>query len=168
MLEAVIFYPTAVFLIILALCSVFSRKVIYSLLMAIGVFFLCGLVFYLLKAEYNGVIQLAIYGLAVPILLAFSLMFTNTRVEVNTLATSPRRYVIYFAVGLILLSLVYLLLISFNVFNAPLFPPAQVSVNSIRVFDAITTGFFKTYLIAFELLSLLIFAIVVGVSDSAK
>lgn len=168
MLESVVFYPTAVIIVLFALFAVFARKVIYSLLSAICVFFLVGLIFYLLKAEYNAVIQLAIYGLAVPILLAFALMVTNTRVEVSAVTANLRRYLSYCAIGLITLSLVYLILISFNVFGTDIFSLAQSSVNSIRVFDAITTGFLDSYVVAFELMSLLILAVVVGVVDNAK
>ena len=165
---ALIFYPAAISLIVLALMSIFSNKVVYSLVAAICVFFLSGLIFYLLGAEYVAVVQLAIYGLAVPIILAFALMFTNTRRENESVNLAPRRYVIYFAIGLLVLSLVYLVLISFNVFQTPVFAPMQESVNSIRVFDALSNGFLKSYIIAFELVSVLIFAVVVGVSDNAK
>lgn len=168
MQTALIFYPTALLLIVLASMTIFSKRIAYSLLMAICVFFLSGVVFYLLGAEYNSVIQLSVYGLAVPILLAFALMFTNTRKEGVEHVFSTKNYIIYFAIGLLILSLFYLVLISFNVFNAPVFAPQQVSINSIRVFDAITKGFLNTYIIAFELISVLIFAVVVGISDNAK
>ena len=168
MTEALIFYPSAVMLLTVALISVFAKKVIYSLLAAICVFFLSGLIFYLLSAEYNAVVQLALYGLAVPILLAFALMFTNTRAEKNTLTFAPRRYIMFFAIGLILLALFYLLLISFHIYPVALFAAKQVNINSIKVFDALTSGFLNNYLIAFELISVLLFAVVVGVSDNAK
>ena len=62
MLEAVVFYPTAFVLLILALVSVFTERIVNSLVAAIAVFFLVALVFYLLGAEYNAVMQLSIYG----------------------------------------------------------------------------------------------------------
>lgn len=165
---AILFYPTAFLLIVFALISVFANKVVNSLLAAICVFFITAVLFYMLSAEYNALIQLSIYGLAVPILLAIALMFTNIRKEKELSELTPRRYIIFFALGLIILSLIYLVLISLNVFHAPLFAPQQVSINCIRVFDAINKGFLNTYLVAFELVSVLIFAVVVGISDNAK
>ena len=165
---AILFYPSALLLIIFALISVFTNKVVNSLLAAVCVFFITAVIFYLLSAEYNALIQLSVYGLAVPILLAIALMFTNTRKEKESAELTPSRYIIFFALGLIFLSLIYLALISLNVFQAPLFAPQQVSINSIRVFDAINKGFLNTYVVAFELISILIFAVVVGISDNAK
>ena len=168
MLESLIFYPSAIAIIVFALCSIFSEKVVYSLLWAISVFFVTAVIFYLVGAEYNAVVQLAVYGLAVPIMLALALMFTSTRIEKNTIATTPRRYIIFFAIGLILLSVFYLVMISLNIFQVPIFASEQIDINSIRMFDAITNGFLKNYLVAFELVSALLFVVVVGVSDNAK
>ena len=168
MLTACIFYPTAIALIIFAFLSVFFDKIVHSLLASIVVFFLVGLVFYLLGAEYNAVIQLAIYGLAVPILLAISLMFTNTRVEKGSVTTGGRKYLIYFGVILLFLAVVYLVGISLNVTDSDLLINAVQNKNVTLMFDAITKGFLGTYIVAFELVSVLLFAIVVGVSDNAK
>ena len=67
MLESFIFYPASILLIIFAMMAVYTEKVVYSLLCAIVVFFITGIIFFIAGAEYNAVIQLAIYGLAVPI-----------------------------------------------------------------------------------------------------
>ena len=107
MLTACIFYPTAIALIVFAFLSVFLDKIVHSLLASMVVFFLVGLVFYLLGAEYNAVIQLAIYGLAVPILLAISLMFTNTRVEKISVTSGGRKYLIYFGAILLFLAVIF-------------------------------------------------------------
>ena len=168
MLEAVVFYPTAFVLLILALVSVFTERIVNSLVAAIAVFFLVALVFYLLGAEYKAVMQLSIYGLAVPILLAIALMFTNTRNEKGSSTLGIRRYLVYCAISLIVLGLVYLIAVSLNITQGETFALRLTEINSYRVFDAIVEGFFGPYLVAFELVSVLLFAVVVGVSDNAK
>ena len=71
----VIFYSAAFMIIAFALAALFSRNVIYSLLASVCVFFLGALFFYILGSEYNAIIQAAIYGLAVPVILGISIMF---------------------------------------------------------------------------------------------
>ena len=168
MLTACIFYPTTIALIVFAILSIFSNKLVHSLLASIVVFFMVGLLFYLLGAEYNAVIQLAIYGLAVPILLAIALMFTNTRDEKSPITNGARKYLIYFGAIVLFLAVFYLIAISVNIIDVELFPKAIQNNNSVIVFDAISNGFFNSYIVAFELISVLLFAIVVGVSDNAK
>ena len=168
MLTACVFYPTAIALLVFALCSIFSSKLVHSLLSSIVVFFLIGLLFYLLGAEYNAVIQLSVYGLAVPILLAIALMFTNTRDEKSTITQGARKYLVYFGVIVLFLAVFYLVAISTNITDGALFANSIQNKNSTLVFDAISNGFLNSYIVAFELVSVLLFAIIVGVSDSAK
>ncbi len=168
MTTALIFYPAALIIIIFSILSIFSKKIVYSLISAIVVFMAAGLIFYLLGAEYNAVIQLTIYGLAVPILLAMAIMFTDIRNEKNTIVTGARKFVIITAVLLIAMSVVYLTAIAINLTAIPIFSDANTNLNSFRIFDAITDGFFTSYLIAFELFSILLLAVVAGVSDNAK
>ena len=168
MTTALIFYPTALIIIIFSVLTIFSKKIVYSLISAIVVFMAAGLIFYLLGAEYNAVIQLTIYGLAVPILLAMAIMFTDVRNEKNTILTGARKFVIITAVLLIAMSVVYLTAIAINLTAIPIFSDANTNLNSFRIFDAITDGFFTSYLIAFELFSILLLAVVAGVSDNAK
>ena len=168
MTTALIFYPTALIIIIFSIFSILSKKIVYSLISAIVVFMAAGLIFYLLGAEYNAVIQLAIYGLAVPVLLAMAIMFTDIRNEKNTIVTGARKFVIITAVLLIAMSVVYLTAIAINLTAIPIFSDANTNLNSFRIFDAITDGFFTSYLIAFELFSILLLAVVAGVSDNAK
>ncbi len=168
MLTALVFYPTAIALIIFALLTVYLDKIVHSLVASIVVFFLVGLIFYLIGAEYNAVIQLSVYGLAVPILLAIALMFTNTRNEKPSITNGARRYMIYSGVILFILAVIYLIGISLNLINTETFAQSVQSQNSSLVFDAITNGFLNKYIVAFELISILLFAVVVGVSDNAK
>ena len=77
----IIFYPSALLMILLALFAIGLKDIFRSLLCAISVFFLTGLVFYILGSEYNAVIQIAIYGVAVPIILGLAIMFTSHKKE---------------------------------------------------------------------------------------
>ncbi len=71
----IIFYSASFLIIIFTLFALFARNVIYSLLWAVLVFFAGALFFCILGSEYNAIIQAAIYGLAVPVIIALSVMF---------------------------------------------------------------------------------------------
>ncbi len=167
-MSALIFYPTALTILIFAIITIFSKKVVYALLASVLVFMGAGLIFYLLGAEYNAVMQLTIYVVAVPILLALAIMFTNVRNEKNEIVSGVRKYAIYISSGLILMAFVYLVAIAINVSPSSIFPNAISNINSFRMFDAITDGFFTSYIVAFELFSVLLLAVIAGVSDNAK
>ena len=71
----IIFYTASVIIVLFALISVCFKDVIKSLLAAIIVFFAGALFFYVLGSEYNAIIQAAVYGLAVPVIIGISIMF---------------------------------------------------------------------------------------------
>ena len=73
----IVFYPAAVVMILFALLSIKFNNIFYSLLSAIIVFFIAGMFFYILGSEYNAVIQIAIYGVAGPVILGLAIMFTE-------------------------------------------------------------------------------------------
>ena len=66
------------------------------------------------------------------------------------------------------LTVVYLMAISINLTEQSLFANAIQNGNLTLVFDAISSGFLNTYVVAFELVSILLFTIVIGVSEDAK
>ena len=77
----IIFYPLAIMLILFAYLTISLKNIFHSLLSAILVFFITGVIFFVLGSEYNAVVQIAIYGFAVPIVLGLAIMFTNLKKE---------------------------------------------------------------------------------------
>ena len=77
----VIFYIASALIITSALVSMAVKNIISSLLAAIVTFFSAAVIFYILGSEYNAIIQAAIYGLAVPVIIGLSIMFTEGKPE---------------------------------------------------------------------------------------
>ena len=77
--NSIIFYSASFIMLLFAVLTLCFKNIFYSLISAIVVFFFAGLFFYLLGSEYNAVIQIAIYGVAVPIILGVAVMFTNLK-----------------------------------------------------------------------------------------
>ena len=160
----IIFYSAVFLMLLFAILTLSFRNIFYSLISAIVVFFFAGVFFYLLGSEYNAVIQIAIYGVAVPVILGVAVMFTNLRngVTEEKSKKSNLKYLLFLTCGLFVLSLIYLMMTSFmvvpNGFNI-LEQSGSVNLNSITAFG---NGIFVNYVWAFELLSLILTIIVVG------
>lgn len=166
-LKSLIFYGFAGVTILFALLSVFAFRILYSLLAAVCVFFAVAGVYFLLGAEYNAVVQIAIYGLAIPILLAFAIMFTaDNSDKINSISFKPRFFFGFLAIGVLFLSLVYLIAtsLSLNSNVAWVLARQTMFINKYQMFSAISQGFFVNYAYAFELFSVLLLVVIVGLS----
>ena len=161
----IIFYPSALLMILLALFAIGLKDIFRSLLCAIVVFFLAGLVFYVLGSEYNAVIQVAIYGVAVPIILGLAIMFTNYKKEKEeNNKNSNLKYVIFLTSGLFILTITYLVLTSLAISPNGFSLSDQIGGTTIQTISAITNGIFVKYVYAFEIISLILTIIVVGLT----
>ncbi|MBR1775987.1 NADH-quinone oxidoreductase subunit J [bacterium] len=158
----IIFY-IASFLIIMSTFGVlFSKNVIYSLLSAIVVFFTGAIFFYILGSEYNAIIQAAVYGLAVPIIIGVSIMFTSLKKD--TYQEKMIHYILIIASGIFILAFVYLLMMSMAM-NPNTFNIREITqVNFFDVMSAFAKGIFINYVWAFELISLLLTIVIVGIT----
>lgn len=166
-LKALIFYGFAGCTIFFALLSLFSFRILYSLLSAVCVFFAVAGVYFILGADYNAVVQIAIYGVAVPILFVFAIMFTSDKSEkISDLKLSPRFYFSFLSLGVLFISLIYLLATSLNLNSKVdwIMQSETMFINKYQMFKALSDGFFTNYVFAFELFSILLLIIVVGLS----
>jgi NADH-quinone oxidoreductase subunit J len=166
-LKTLIFYGFAGAIIFFAVLSIFSLRILYSLLAAICVFFATAGIYFLLGADYNAVIQIAIYGIAIPILFVLAIMFTSDKLDKKTYITlQPRFFFSFMALGALFLSLVYLMAtsLSLNSNAAWIMEKQTMFINKYQMFNALSQGFFVNYAFAFELLSILLLVVIVGIS----
>lgn len=162
----IVFYLTAIVMILCAILAIKFKNIFYSLLSAIVVFFLAGIFFYVLGSEYNAVIQIAIYGVAVPIILGLAIMFTNLKKEENknNSKSSNLKYLIFLTGGIFILAIIYLIMISL-VFNPSGFNIVEeININYQQMIGAFSQGIFVKYIFAFEIVSLILTIIVAGLT----
>ncbi len=152
----IVFYPLCALTILFAVAAISFRNIFHSLLSAIMVFFLVGVLFYVLGSEYNAVIQIAVYGLAVPVILGLAIMFTNLKKDENK-ASSKLTFATLFTGGLFAIAV--LSIIRFALGEVDFY-----GVNPISAMSAFGSGIFIKYVWAFELMSLILTIIVVGLS----
>lgn len=158
----IIFYLASVMIIGFALLSLVLKNVIYSLLSAVVVFFLAGLIFYVLGSEYNAIIQAAVYGLAVPVIIGVSVMFTNMGKEKNKTEKITLPYITLMFGIIFILAFLYLVMMSLvilpDTFNLMEFSHA----TTFDTISAFAQGIFVNYVWAFELISLLLTIVIAG------
>lgn len=154
----IIYYPAAIIMILFAFLAIKFKNIFYSLLSAIIVFFFAGLLFYMLGAEFNAVIQIAVYGVAVPVLLALSIMFTDLRKD-STQTDSKLKYILL-SFGIIFAYIIFtsLTLVHSNYWLSDI---KNLVVSNI---GTVADGIFVQYVFAFEIISLILTISVVGLS----
>lgn len=165
MFNPIIFYSIAILMILTAILTINLKNIFHSLLSAICVFFLAGIIFYILGSEYNAIIQIAIYGVAIPIILGMAVMFTDFRNSKKNLSEQTNlKYLILLISGIFILAFSYLILTS-NALN-----PMDISFDvntknaSIQVINTFSRKIFIDYVWAFELVSIILTIIVAGLT----
>ena len=161
----VFFYIASVGIILFALLSLFAKNVIYSLLWAILVFFFGAVIFFILGSEYNAIIQAAVYGLAVPVIIGVSIMFRgkpqNDDSGVNKFVLP---YVTIMCAGIFVLAFVYLIMMSLVMMPDTFHLMEAVHITAFDNISAFAKGIFVDYVWAFELVSLLLLIVIAGIS----
>lgn len=156
----IVFYIASFLIISFALLSMFMKNIIYSLLCAVMVFFTASVFFYMLGSEYNAIIQAAIYGLAVPVIIGLSIMFTSGKDKKNKDSILPT--VVLIAGALFVMALIYVIMISLSLLPDSFHFMEAVPFNSYDVISEFARGIYIDYVWAFELLSLLLTIVIAG------
>lgn len=156
----IIFYTSAVFLIVFALVSLIDRNIIRSLLSAIIVFFSAAIFFYVLGSEYNAIIQAAIYGLAVPVIIGLSIMFTSGQKDYSKEHTLP--LITIFAAGIFFSAFVFIVMISLAILPDSFHITEIPQVNFFDVISSFAKGIFINYVWGFEIISILLTIVIAG------
>lgn len=169
MTNPIIFYLVAFAIIIFSILTIKFKNIFYSLLSAVVVFFGAGLIFYILGSEYNAIIQIAIYGVAVPIILGLAIMFTDLKTDnkVSEKKDTIMKYLVFLFGGIFVLATVYLILTSF-VISSSNFVSNYLVNTQVQVMNAFAQGIYVKYVWAFEIISLILTIVVAGLSIISK
>ena len=157
----VIFYTASFLLIGFGILSMLFKNIIYSLLCAIMVFFSASIFFYILGSEYNAIIQVSIYGFAVPIIIGLSIMFTTQKTG-SAKKGFIHRYLTMLAASIFALALTYVIMISLAMMPDSFRLTDIAQFNSYEVISTFAKGIFMDYIWGFELLSLLLTIVIAG------
>lgn len=154
MYEIIAFYIFSALTLGCVSVSVFSKNILLALsTLVAGMIFISAL-FFLLGAEFLGVVQIIVYTGAVMVLYAFSMMFFN----VSSKLKEKKEYSIY-------LIAIFISILLTAIFIAPTLTKTGItSAGEFSNIKMIGIFLFSKYLLAFELTAvLLLIAMVAGI-----
>jgi NADH-quinone oxidoreductase subunit J len=153
-MEAAVFYALAAVTLLSALLVVSLRRPIHNVVfMIITMIGIAGF-FVLLRAEFIAMVQLIVYAGAVMVLFLFVIMLLNLD-QMKTLSESSEKTWI----GIMLSGVVFFLLVKVSVGMAL---PVTQGPGEIGTTENIAKQIFTTYLLPFEVASILLLAAIIG------
>ena len=157
MFEAIAFYLFAALTIVMFTITVMTSQALYALTaMAAGMIFISAF-FFILGADFLGVIQIIVYTGAVMALYAFGMMFFDTTRNVVEKRTNPQ---IVFVLGVLAAVMVVAIFVAPIVSNniQALYPIQENVGNS----QAVGMVLFTKYLVTFELAAVMLLVAMIG------
>jgi len=164
MFEQIAFYTFAGLTAAMFLITVTTKNILYAMsALAAGMIFISGF-FFILNADFLGVVQIVVYAGAVMALYAFGMMFFDSAKEVKENIKNPKKVFIFSAMAAVLIVLMV---------SAPVMlgkPDASMQlVENMQNPRAVGVILFTKYLIPFELASLmLLIAMIAGIVLAGK
>ncbi len=157
MFEIIAFIVFSILTTSMFLITVLTNNTLYALSsLAAGMIFISGF-FFLLDAEFLGVVQIVVYSGAVMALYAFGMMFFDTLSEVDERINNPR--LTFFLSGTIALIIVVILLAPVLGQNLEVQNPINSELSNS---SNIGITLFTKYLLAFELVAFLLLIAMIG------
>jgi NADH-quinone oxidoreductase subunit J len=147
-----------------AISMVAQRNPLYSAISLIGVFISLACLYVTLSAPFIAAVQVIVYAGAIMVLVVFVIMLLN----VDQADRQPRRLrsLVPIAVGLAAILFAEAVFIIFFVQASPATPAHNVS--DVGLTSSIGTGLFTSYLLPFEITSILLLMAIVGAMSLAR
>ncbi len=163
-MEAIAFYLFAILTIVMFTYTVMSNQALYALSsMAAGMIFISAF-FFLLGADFLGVVQIIVYTGAVMALYAFGMMFFDSTREVRE-NNSPKIVVLTLSAlsAVLVIAIVVAPIVGDNI--AALYPQSEFVTNP----KAVGIVLFTKYLVPFEVAAvMLLVAMIAGIVLAGK
>lgn len=166
-LNFVIFTFLALTIILSAFGVVFSRALTSSLWWMMICFLGVAGVFFFLNSAFIGASQIILYGVSVAILMVFAIMLISKKEDKKMWVSLSLRSIFAFLSALSLFFIIMYALSSAGRFSShfALSPFREDSFSSV---SKIASELFSTYILTFEVLSLLLLALIVGAAVIAR
>ncbi len=146
-----------------ALSMVAHRNPLYSAISLIGVFISLACLYVTLAAPFIAAVQVIVYAGAIMVLVVFVIMLLNVEAEERPMRL---RSLIPIAVGLAAVLFAEAIFIIFFVQASPSTPTDNIS--NVGLTSSIGAGLFTSYLLPFEITSVLLLMAIVGAMSLAR
>lgn len=157
MFEVVAFYLFAILTIAMFVITVMTKNALYALSsLAAGMIFISAF-FFLLEADFLGVVQIVVYTGAVMALYSFGMMFFDTISDVKESVSSPRT--IFVLSGLIALIVVIIFISPLIGANITAHYPVNMDITNTQNVGIVL---FTKYLVPFEVAAVMLLVAMIG------
>jgi NADH-quinone oxidoreductase subunit J len=178
-----VFYVLAAFAVVSALLCITQRNVLASALWLVSTMFSLAAIYVLLQAQFLAAIQVLVYAGAVMVLFVFVIMLLNVGRSANDIRGLPVRLIALLVGAGLLVQLVLLSRVTPGSLAAGIgisagagspmdaFPAGRAGAAAPAlqgVVGAIAEPLFRTYMVPFEITSILLLAAAVGAVVLAK
>jgi len=155
MVQLIIFFVFAVLAVFGGIMVISHRNPVYSALFLVLTFFSLAGEYVLLSAHFIAVVHVAVYAGAIMVLFLFVIMLLNVKVE--TRARGAFKYMI-----LIALPVAFVLFLELGYLALRGFEKRVVQGNDLGTVESIGEALFSTYLLPFEITSILLLVAMMG------
>ena len=146
-----------------AISMVAQRNPLYSAISLIGVFISLACLYVTLAAPFIAAVQVIVYAGAIMVLVVFVIMLLNVEAEERPMRL---RSLVPIAVGLAAVLFAEAIFIIFFVQASPSTPTDNIS--NVGLTSSIGAGLFTSYLLPFEITSVLLLMAIVGAMSLAR
>jgi NADH-quinone oxidoreductase subunit J len=163
MLSSLLFILCAGLAIGCAVAVVAQRNPLYSAISLIGVFISLSCLYLTLSAPFIAAVQVIVYAGAIMVLVVFVIMLLN--VEAEERRRTRLGYLVPIAV---VLAAVLIGEVTFVLYSVPVSLERPTGPSDVGLTASIGTGLFTTYLLPFEITSILLLMALVGAMTLAR
>jgi NADH-quinone oxidoreductase subunit J len=157
MFEVVAFYLFAFLTIAMFLITVITKNALYALSsLAAGMIFISAF-FFLLNADFLGVVQIVVYTGAVMALYAFGMMFFDSISTIDETVSNPR--LAFFLTGIVAVIIVLIFVAPVIGANIQAFYPVHSEYGNIQDVGLVL---FTKYLVPFEVAAVMLLVAMIG------
>ncbi len=172
-INALFFYLFSIVSVIFAFGVLFLPKIVYAIISMIIAFVSIACLFVLLNSDFLGLAQIMIYAIAVSILFLFAVMLVkdNAKFEIVSIF-SAKKFVAAFSVVLFFICALFSFTNGFGIFDKIIkifalqtdLVELQIQFQDIVCLKLLGINLLSNYVFAFELVSVLILVVMLGVA----
>lgn len=163
-LTTIFFYIHAVVLLFSAVSLIFAKRVISSALFGVIAFLSVSGIYFMLNATFNAAAQIAVYVVAVTILIIFAIMLTPQKEDKNMwISFKPRLFLSLGALFVIFLCITWAIVDNYLERILDIMAGGISLGKSLDTVYMIGEKLMTDYVLSFELASVLLLTLIVGI-----
>ena len=162
-METILFYILAALIVVFAIASVSSRKILRAVIFLLFVLISISGIYFMIDYSFLGAVQLAVYGGGIIVLIIFSVLLVH-HVELELEVTPLRKKLIAGAISFVGLGITLWAIYTYPFKTASIDRTIEVKDIGMKLLSYGEGGF----MLPFEVISILLLAVMIGAIVIAK